>query len=212
MQVADAIRRVARAGVRLMLLLLRPVLGWLAMKVAPRYTVLGVEVVDLSPGAIGGAAIPKVQAVLELISTVDGRCAAQLRTEIQRIILMRSSRSRGEYWHHSNACALDLDYLLRREPERVALTVVHELNHARLANCGVVYRGEMRRTIERSCVAAELRFARKLDTPDRWIVEARAKLSDEWWRTDDGAASRLARDADYKMPSWVRRITRFLWE
>lgn len=75
-----------------------------------------------------------------------------------------SSRNVNAAWFDRTyqACGLRPDWVARANREDLALTVIHELCHARLEVLGVQYDAPLRLRIEQICLRRELAFARRL--------------------------------------------------
>lgn len=159
---------------------LRQWLGSLALRLvartAPRSYVLGVDVVDLTRDQSGALVMHEIGSIVRLIDSVDSRIVPGLQRRAPQIAIVRGYAWAGQYWRHLRTIALEASVVERQVPEAVAMTIVHEAAHARVAALGIPYLRHRRR-IEELCVNEEIAFARKLPGTERLIQGARAKLT-----------------------------------
>jgi hypothetical protein len=75
-----------------------------------------------------------------------------------------ATQHRGEYDFELDMYVLQFQYVVSPEtsPARLALTIVHEAMHARLARLSIAYSEQLRARVERICIAAEIDLAGKL--------------------------------------------------
>ena len=85
-----------------------------------------------------------------------------LERDIQRVWIA-GIPSRGAFVRDHAMCVLDFDFVTNgsTRPEAIALTIVHEGMHARLARAGFGYGEQVRPRIERLCISSELVVARR---------------------------------------------------
>ncbi len=143
---------------------------------APKANVLGIEVVDLTRDASGATAMEVTVKVLHLIHDVSPRELRQLASLAPRIAIVRGYAWAGQYWHFYRGIALEASAVERQVPLAVAMTIVHESTHARIATAGVPYL-PYRRRIEELCVRQEVRLAELIPGTDMLIEGARRKLA-----------------------------------
>lgn len=159
---------------------LRQWLGSLALRLvtrsAPRAHVLGVDVVDLTRDLSGALVMQELEGVVRLIDRVDSRIVLGLKRRAPQIAVVRGYAWAGQYWHQLRTIAIEASVVERQVPEAVAMTIVHEAAHARVAALGIPYL-RYRRRIEELCVSEEIAFARKLPGTERLIEGARKKLT-----------------------------------
>ncbi len=97
--------------------------------------------------------------------------------------------------------------------EKLACTLVHEAQHARLFRLGFGYEQDMRGRIERLCFRAERNFAKLLPDEDELIEQAEA-----WMEADAEAhfSSEARREADFRAlrelgcPEVIIRVVRWI--
>jgi hypothetical protein len=152
-----------------------------------RQTVGDFEIVNTTERSISGARA-KLEQALDLIKSHDAKSYERLRASIRRFILLHAGGP--EFWPEVRAVTLTEPLVRGAEVPLLAMTIVHELTHARLWDRGFDYRAKRRAQLERICVAAEIRFARRL--PDHESLEefAMQKLKREWWSTEAVAERR----------------------
>jgi len=159
---------------------LRQWLGSLALRfvarTAPRTDVLGLAIVDLTRDESGALVMQELSAIVRLIDSVDPLFVSRLRTRAPQIAVVRGYTWAGQYWHHLQTLAIEASVVERQVPEAVAMTIVHEAAHARIAARGISYL-QHRRRIEERCVREEIAFATKLPGTERLIEGARKKLT-----------------------------------
>ena len=96
--------------------------------------------------------------------------------------------SRGAFVREHAMCVLDFEYVtgeLTRK-EEIALTIVHEGTHARLARAGYGYTDQIRPRIERLCIGSELVVARRFPGASDLVDEALERLAwdDSTWSAE----------------------------
>jgi hypothetical protein len=175
-------RRVAH---RLANVILRPVRALafrIARAVATRRISHGVEIVDPSAGGGESIHLMRVEEALGLIA--ESSPAVLMR--IQRYVRAIGVAPTGPGFVPDNGYCLlhyrDLDALAS---DRIALQLAHEAAHARLHRSGFSYKTEERDRIERACMNAELRMARRLPNSItlREVIDRQSKTP--WWSDED---------------------------
>ena len=138
--------------------------------------------------------LEKLRDALGLIAERDPLRFAYLRRDVPRIFA-GISINHAEYWAELSMCLFRFDCVKDPAvtPQQLALTLLHEGAHARLARAGFTYEEARRTRIERICVATECHFARKLPDSEvlRAAAEARLERPPEFW-TDEAFQSRAA--------------------
>lgn len=114
------------------------------------------------------AAVAKVADALNLIHRIDHRKFVQVRRDMPRILVKREAKNR--YWHITGTCVLKYPDLLQRSDARIALILIHEATHARLHRAGIRSWPHIRERLERVCIKAEYRFAKRLEAAG-WNVQ-----------------------------------------
>lgn len=195
------INKVCRA-VRRVWLLPRGAVAYLLILGSYRYRVDGFEIVDASDERSPDAH-EQIRRALRLIAEALPTAHARLRRDVRRVILLQSGGP--EYWPFANAIALAHGAVKDGDTSLVAMALLHEGTHARLWRAGIGYPQAERGRIERLCISAELRLARRLSNRLELEKFAQAKLSTEWW-TDEAQARRTQRVLrELGWPSWLLR-------
>jgi hypothetical protein len=114
---------------------------------------------------------------LELVATHAPVRYRHLRRDFPRI-LVGATLNAGESHHKVGICLLGFDTVVGQNttPAGLAMTLVHEGTHARLARAGFEYDEGDRPRIERLCVLAELILARRLREAAHLVSLAEGKL------------------------------------
>jgi len=138
------------------------------------------------------------------------------RRDIQRIWVTGIS-SRGAFVRDHAMCLLNFDFMTdesTRDAE-IALTMVHEGTHARLARAGFGYDEQSRPRIERLCLASELVVARRLPLAEDLVDETLKCLAwdDAAWSSEAIRERTMAALKDLGWPGklgyWIGHALRF---
>lgn len=174
----------------------------------PRRQVKGFEVVDLCGSGELEFLCTKVREALQLIETHDPTRFARLRRDLKRFALIAGG---GEFYHHGlRAYVMDVPNMKTRSVPELAITVVHEGTHARLALAGIsTKRGNVER-IEHICTEAAASFAEKIPGGQSLATHLRAQLSTRWWAHDAMRARRLEQLRASGLPDWILGLYRRL--
>ena len=119
---------------------------------------------------------------LDLLRTTDRRRFDRLLRDVDRILLLPSSKFAGQYWAFSKTVVLSSVSVEREETLSIAMTIVHEATHARLTSAGVPFLGKEERS-ERCCVDEEIAFAERVPGSARLIEGAKMKLDSRYWNS-----------------------------
>lgn len=104
----------------------------------------------------------KVQAALELVARHDPRSLEAMRGHFSGILVWNGVHAaNGSYLHPERLCMLNSRYVRAEgtEPARIAMTLIHELTHAKHFSRGRPLAGVH---AEWLCIGAELAFIRKV--------------------------------------------------
>lgn len=160
----------------------------------------GIVVSVIANRAAERDAFAQVIEALALLERYDARRLAILRRRVSRVLVTENDGS--AYVPTLNACLLSLRLVQQHDPAKIAVTIVHEMTHARLWRLGYRYTLAERERIERICVAEEMRFAQRLPGGAELQAKSQKLLESRWWdsktygtvrRADDGTIS--GRDA-----------------
>jgi hypothetical protein len=129
----------------------------------------------------------RIVAALALIRAASPTRYAYLRRDLPRI-LIGATHNRGECHFPVEMCLLGFDYVVgpHTTPQRLAVTLIHEGTHARLARAGLRYQESLRARIERICVAAEMLVATRFPDGERVLADVTSRLPrpDADWSDD----------------------------
>jgi hypothetical protein len=179
---------------------------WLIIwKLADRGNVHGIDVrvFDEEGGSIGEVRA-RIANALELMIERNAVRFHKLRRDLRGVLV--TSPSGASFIPHLRVCRLGLSYVLKLSPLELAMALVHESTHARLFRMGCSYDGAERERVERTCIAAEVAFARRFPNSDAEIQRAQALLERRWWENVAQARS-AARDLrQLGVPAWVVKM------
>lgn len=142
-----------------------------AVRISPRDSIEGFEVVQLAGNDPSEVLFGNVGTALRIISNFDPRRFKRLQQDVRRILLLNTVDAAGMYWHELKACVLDLKYVREFPPEYIAATIVHEGIHARLRR-RFCYPPQLRRRIEDICISQEICFASMVPGTTELIQDA----------------------------------------
>jgi hypothetical protein len=137
------------------------------------------------------------------------------RRDIKRI-WVTGIPSRATFVREHGMCVLNFDFVTDESTrdEEIALTLVHEGTHARLARAGFGYGEKIRPRIERLCLGSELVVARRLPLADDLVEETLRCLAwdDATWSNEALREDQIQalRDLGWfgKVGYWIGRAAR----
>lgn len=140
----------------------------------------GVRVGVLGSGDATGAAVRKITAALELIAALAPRRLRRMQSD--RVRIVAGYVKAAEYWYTSHTCVLGQDMLRDSSDAYVALALVHETTHARIARWGILVWPDLLARIEVRCHIEEIDFAQRLSREeypgtDKAIAVYRERIS-----------------------------------
>lgn len=150
----------------------------------------GVLVSVIANRAAESDAFARVNEALALLERFDARRLALLRRRVSRVLVTENNGS--AYVPTLNACLLSLRLVQEHDAAETAVTLVHEMTHARLWRLGCRYTPAEREHVERICVAAEIRFALRLPRGAELTAKSRRLLESRWWESKSSSAIRRA--------------------
>jgi hypothetical protein len=140
----------------------------------------------------GSEFLQRTLEALELVERFDARRFRRIQQEVQ-FIVHAELRSGADYRRPGRFCVVDFtrfdfakdhDWYLRC----YAAALVHEATHGALYSRYVGYTRRNRLRIERLCHSEELRFLKRLDTPDRyWSVQIAGVFNEQYYSQYYGA-------------------------
>lgn len=161
---------------------------WLATLSANRRKVHGITVLIASGESRNdeeyyAEAESKLREALGLIQAVDPRRHLRITRDVQRILIL--SAGGPEYIPRLKCIVLNGPYIATRSLERLAMDIVHEGCHARLAQRGVRLGTHNAGRIEHRCVKEEVLFARRLPNSFDIVATTMKKLDTKWWEPNN---------------------------
>lgn len=183
---------------------LRNAVWWLLWRLSETRLIEGVEVRVFESSPESQSTFARATAALQLIARSDRMRIHKLRTGTRGLLFTHAGG--GSYLPSLNICRFGIEYSARRTPLQLAMTIVHESTHARLARLGCGYEAEIREEVERTCVGAEITFAEKIPGSQEEIERARALLAREWWKEE---ALTIQAKTDLErlgVPPWLAKL------
>ncbi len=109
------------------------------------------------------AALENTRAAIDLLEELEPGKASVIGRYIRNGIAIEiTDYANGWFDVHRGICFLGGNHASNSDVNEIALTIVHELCHARLEAIGIQYQEEFRLRIERICVDREIALARKM--------------------------------------------------
>jgi hypothetical protein len=154
-----AVQRLRYAVVRLLALPLRVVFERATLAAAHWHTAAGCRV-GVIRGSDAEAVGARIDAALEVITQLDPRRAVWLRSA--RVRIVASHIRLAQYWYTTDAIVLDQAFALTASDAYLALAIVHEATHARIARAGIWPWPDLVPRLEVRCHREEIAFAQCL--------------------------------------------------
>ena len=161
------------------------------------------------------ALLTRVKEGLTLLEHYDPRRCRRFRKDCNHIWITLLPAAVGSYSHGLRTILLDQRYISSSATSSsdIAATIVHELTHARLFNCGIGYAEPDRGRVERVCYSQELAFARLLPNSQALVTHLEgcvARPDSDW--NDRTRRLKMLEDTPGALrylgtPSWLIRIT-----
>jgi hypothetical protein len=174
------------------------------LSTAPRRRILGIEVSSLSADEYVQLLFERAGTALALIARYDPNRFDRVQRDLTRIVLIAGG---GGFYHPElRACVIDVAHLQDASEAQLAVFITHEAVHARLANCGIPYTGDLQGRIESLCVTEAARFASKLPAGSVLEAETQRALSSPWWTPHQLHQRRASQLRSHGVPEWAVRI------
>ncbi|HYR07351.1 MAG TPA: hypothetical protein VEQ60_06275 [Longimicrobium sp.] len=145
-----------------------------------RENIHGLEVViHRTDAACTRARLDKVRAALDVVARHDPRSLEAMRTHFSAILVWRwMVGANGSYLHSERLCTLYCDYVgdADTEPARIAMTLIHELTHAKHDSRAPRRQPMSREHAEWLCIGAELAFIKKVPGTEHLRQAAERRL------------------------------------
>jgi hypothetical protein len=146
----------------------------------------------------------KIKRALDLVHGFDPRRLRRIQQDL-RIILAKPGGD-GYYVHALRMYVADWSDVIGSTPVQVALGIIHEATHARIADAGIPYTAERRARIEAICVKQEAAFARRLPGGEALARKRLENLAEPWWTPAKLADQALREARAEKVPGWAIRL------
>lgn len=164
------------------------------------YSQVGKKNLELFASVLGDA--------LDLIHEQRPRQHAMVLRYVKRFILVPSG---GDHFLEGiSAHFVSWDWPTSRDPTGLALNIVHEAMHARLAARGCRLTEESIGRIETLCVNQEIILAETLPNAPTLVRKLRAALENPWWSVSQARARAETRLRSVGTPEYLIRIVLLL--
>lgn len=165
----------------------------------------------VSADALAGG-VERLHGSLQLIRDL---CPGEHHAVLQNFTCVLVRRGTGaEYWADTRTCVLGADTIASQSPVATALSIIHELGHAKIARRLPGWRSYPEYRIEGACFRAELRFSRRLSAAGWTMTRVDATLKHLIERgypsSMDRYVRRVARLRAHAAPKWIIRLYSFL--
>jgi hypothetical protein len=138
----------------------------------------------------------RVRRALELIDRYDQRSLERIRRDI----------GPHHYDRNSKFIALSWPFVLQGTAADLAMTIIHEATHHRIAEWGIAYDESLRGRIEAVCVGPEVAFARRLPGGESLAESELKVLERPWWTPEGFHRSTMVALRAHDAPAWVLRL------
>lgn len=160
--------------------------------------------VALDPTDLANAAVESLNRGIALLEQVDGLVARRVRRGCSRILVRE--RAFARYWPLPQAIVLGQSDLAKMSNGEVALLLVHEATHARLASLGLTARRFGLDRIERVCLRRARALAQQFPNPEPWIARIDERLTNRLWNRR-AVARRVEEEFSKRgFPGWAARL------
>lgn len=174
----------------------------------------GVAVAVLPGETMPLTSLGRFESALTLIAEVEPLRFRRLQSDVKRFLITDTTSSR--YLRLTRTCVLPVGRVLESSRERLALTIVHEATHARIARAGVLPTVDKQARIEQRCVKEEIRFLNVLKVAgyngtDDWAAHLMRQLDIRWWTEDYRFRKANQELVDRGAPNWLVKLHRVLF-
>lgn len=176
---------------------------FLLIFLSTRTTVHGLSVSVAGKREDAGDVLRRVAVALDLIDRYAIGGLDTIRNHLKRLLFTEASG--GDYHHSIRTCRISISYARRVPPVELAMMIVHEATHARLADEGRKYYGDQRENIERECVAEEIAFAKRIPGTEQVVARTEALIDHKWWTGKEYERSMLSELRVRGVPMWIAR-------
>jgi hypothetical protein len=157
------------------------------------------------------AAIEALNGACELLSHVSPVFLRRAQAECHRYLLF--DHASPEYWALTGAIVFGKDELQASNNGQIALALVHESTHARLARCGLSAKRFGLGRVEEACLRRERAAASKFPNSVAWVEYVDTKAATLWWTrefTRKRLEARLAGPTPSRLRAALARLTALL--
>ncbi len=180
-------------------------LPWLILGLtAQKRQVRGLDLRIAAPEGDANMVADRVDAAMSLIEAYDPAIAADACRRIRWLLF--SEASGGSYLAGIRTIRIATAYAQRVTVLEFAMLIVHELTHAQLIDDGMKYDGSYREQAERTCVQAEIAFARLVPGSELAIARTETLLQTEWWDVGKSASRTATELVGRGFPKWLARL------
>lgn len=181
-------------------------LPWLVLALlSKKRTIGGVQIRVASAQDQAERIFHKVEAALRLVDTYAPELYDRLCSDVRYIQF--SEASGGHYIVGTATCRIGIDFAMRVNDLELAMMIVHEATHARIAKEGLKYSPDHREEIERRCVDAEITFAARIPDSQHAVQKVRDLLRTKWWETSTSDTQMASELTGRGIPEWlVKRL------
>jgi hypothetical protein len=123
----------------------------------------------------------KLIAAFDLIEKTDPRALRQATLRFRRILVADLAGEDAKYLSLSHTCLMDAEHVLAKPPWRVAMSLVHQVAHARLTALGVPYNSKFKARVESVCVNREVEFAALTGVSEKDFHAAAVELDESFF-------------------------------
>jgi hypothetical protein len=175
------------------------------LRISKRSEALGIELrAKTLDGWMHPLFFEKVRRALGLIGEYEPRRLLRIQRDIRTIA---GSRGGNSYYHYPlRLIVLSWPAVFPVTVADVALTIIHEATHARIAQAGIEYGDALRARIEAACVRQEAAFALRLPGGEGLAERQLGKLARPWWTPERLHESAVESARAHGVPEWLLRI------
>jgi hypothetical protein len=123
----------------------------------------------------------KLSAALDLIERIDVHALHQANLRFRGILVADLAGEDAKYLARSHTCLLDADHVSEKPAWRVAMSLVHQLTHARLIALGIPYNTRFKARVESVCVDREIEFAARAGVSELKFHTAVVELEESFF-------------------------------
>lgn len=175
-------------------------------RMCPRSSAYGIRLVAFDDPSRGQGELffARVTLALGLIERYDPRWIRRMRRDFSGIWLGGAPGPCFEVM--TRRCVLSWNSVMNGGIINLALTLIHEATHARIASRGAWrYRSVPEARHEEAAVRQETAFAARLPATDDLRRALAVKLDDPWWTPEKMLERQRAWSRDVELPGWIAR-------